>query len=527
MRSNSAPPVLQSPKKRLKWTSECMVRAMDAVKRGSSMKRAAEQHGVPRTMLRDRISGRAEHEKKPGPEPYLNREEEEDLVNFIEEVAEVGYGRTRKQIKAMVEQTAREKQVLRKQKISDGWFRRFLERQPHLCLRKGDCAAAVRMEAMKNKAALDNYFILLKSILDDYNLGTKPGQIYNMDETGIPLDHRSPRVLAKKGQKKVRYCSTGNKSQVTVVGCINAVGQALPPFVVFDAKNLNMQWCVDEVPGTTYGLSDNGWMDMKLFKGWFIKHFLNLVGSARPVLLLMDGHSSHYNLEAVNLAKESDVILFTLVPHTTHEMQPLDTAVYAPLKTNWQDVCHRYLQSHPGTIITKYQFLQLFSEAWLKTMIPSNIINGFKCCGIYPFNPKAVLDHDPCCASKRTDSSSQNSTTPMEDCAGYHHASAESSGNVEDAAVESFTAEEEVLYNTRYAEGYNVHDPKYVAWLRINHPDTDFDSFVSLIEHFPDANLPEKVLVSVDTASTSDMEPDNQTLQHGAISDDLPGSTPG
>ena len=201
--------------------------------------------------------------------------------------------------------------------------------------------------------------------------------------------------------------------------------------------------------------------------------------------------------------------------------------MYAPLKTNWQDVCHRYLQSPPGTIITKYQFSQLFSEAWLKTMIPSNIINGFKCCVIYPFNPKAVLDHDPCCVSKRTDSSSQNSTTPMEDCAGYHHASAESSGNIEDAAVESFTAEEEVLYNTRYAEGYNVHDPKYVAWLRINHPDTDFDLFVSLIEHFPDANLPEKVLVSVDTASTSDMEPDNQTLQHGAISDDLPGSTPG
>ena len=51
----------------------------------------------------------------------------------------------------MVEQTAREKQVLRKQKISDGWFRRFLERQPHLCLRKGDRIAAVRIEAMKTQ----------------------------------------------------------------------------------------------------------------------------------------------------------------------------------------------------------------------------------------------------------------------------------------------------------------------------------------------------------------------------------------
>ena len=59
------------------------------------------------------------------------------------------------------------------------------------------------MEAMKKKDALDNYFLLLKSILDDYDLGCKPAQIYNMDETGIPLDHRSPRVLAKKGQKKV------------------------------------------------------------------------------------------------------------------------------------------------------------------------------------------------------------------------------------------------------------------------------------------------------------------------------------
>ena len=49
------------------------------------------------------------------------------------------------------------------------------------------------MEAMQKKDALDKYFILLKSILDDYDLGGKPGQIYYMDETGIPLDHRPPR----------------------------------------------------------------------------------------------------------------------------------------------------------------------------------------------------------------------------------------------------------------------------------------------------------------------------------------------
>ena len=42
----------------------------------------------------------------------------------------------------------------------------------------------------------------LKSILEENELRHKPGQIYNMDESGVPLDHRSPCALARKGQKK-------------------------------------------------------------------------------------------------------------------------------------------------------------------------------------------------------------------------------------------------------------------------------------------------------------------------------------
>ena len=64
------------------------------------------------------------------------------------------------------------------------------------------------------------------------------------------------------------------------MGCINAIGQALPPFIIFDAKNLNIEWTKGEVPGTTYGLSHSGWMDMQLFKDWLIKHFLCHVGSS-------------------------------------------------------------------------------------------------------------------------------------------------------------------------------------------------------------------------------------------------------
>ena len=134
-------------------------------------------------------------------------------------------------------------------------------------------------------------------------------------------------------------------------------------------------------------------------------------------------------------------ILFTPVPHTTHEMQPLDTVVYAPLKAHWQDVCHRYLQSYPGKVITKYQFSQLFSEAWLKTMNPANIISGFRSCGIFPFNPTAVLDHDPCVCQSNSSSGSISESVITADVLQPND-----DGNTEDAVCESFTAEDEIHY---------------------------------------------------------------------------------
>jgi len=165
------------------------------------------------------------------------------------------------------------------------------------------------MSAMDDRGAIENYFKVLKEVLDKHALLEKPAQIYNVDESGIPLDHRPPHVVVKRGQRKVRYRTSGNKNQVTVIGCINAAGSAMPPFVIFDAKSLNLEWTKGEVPGTTYDLSSRGWINMELFKGWFTNHFLQHAVSARPLLLLLDGHSSHYNPEAIRLAKANDVIL--------------------------------------------------------------------------------------------------------------------------------------------------------------------------------------------------------------------------
>ena len=177
---------------------------------------------------------------------------------------------------------------------------------------------------------------------------------------------------------------------MTVVGCTNATGQAIPLMVIFDAQKLNPKWTEGEFPGTKYRTSSKRWMTTELFDAWFSEQFLEHAVSARPLLLLLYGHSTHYQLQVVHLAKDHGVIMLCLLPHTTHESQPLDCGVFGPLKSKWCNVCHTFFQKNPGRVITKFQFSALFSQAWARAISPVNIIAGFRTCDIYPFNPAAI-----------------------------------------------------------------------------------------------------------------------------------------
>ena len=138
-------------------------------------------------------------------------------------------------------------------------------------------------------------------------------------------------------------------------------------------------------------MSGKGWTDQELFRHWLKDHFLKHAVAARPLLLLLDGHSSHYEPQSIELAKENDVIIFCLPPHTTQDSQPLDTTVFGPLKRHWSEVCHEFLQSNPGKVVNKYNFSGLFAQAWLKALTPTNIVSGFRKCGVHPFNRNAIM----------------------------------------------------------------------------------------------------------------------------------------
>ena len=466
-----------------------MIAAMEFVEDGNgSINQAATVHGVPKSTLNDRLSGRVQHGSKPGPEPYFSKEEEAEISTFLQKCSAMGYGKTRRDVLNIAEGYAIKKGLqLKKEHISDGWWRRFKERQDgKLVLRKGDNTSFLRMDAM-NAATLQHYYDLLEETLKEHNLFNSPSQLYNVDESGIPLDPKAPKVVTLQGTRKARYQSPGRKGQITIVACGNAAGQVIPPLIIFDAKNVRHAWTKNEVPGTMYGASEKGWINTELFDSWFDDLFLPSAVAARPLLLLLDGHSTHYQLDVIEKARKNNVLVLCLPPHTTHATQPLDCGVFSPLKAQWSATCHDFIQKHPGKAISKFNFNKLFSQAWLKSLIPANLIAGFKTCGIYPFDRNAVK------------------AVPIFDTSGNDKASEKtlepemlSNESTEDSRItntevgfdaesdEIFSTEQIQLFTRRFDEGYNLSiDPAYNHWLKKSHPEfstTDLASFSDDVE---------------------------------------------
>ena len=307
--------------------------------------------------------------------------------------------------------------------------------------------------------------------------------------------------------------------------------------VIFSASRLNPAWTKGEVPGTQYGLSQNGWINTELFESWFIEHFITNAVSARPLFLLLDGHSTHYQPQVIRFAMEHDVIMLCLPPHTTHESQPLDVGVFAPLKAHWSKVCHEFYQKNPGKVITKFNFSSLFSQAWYAAITPLNIMAGYRRAGVYPLNPEAVLItgeseesrtklfHSTQSADKALSPSTRSADKALSPSAQSADKALSPSTQSADKALSpsaqsadkalspsaqladnspslatpsagpSFTEEEKRRFQIRYEEGFDVvGDKHYTNWLRLYHPNAlqEMDnegvetSELSLAQHFND-----------------------------------------
>ena len=119
---------------------------------------------------------------------------------------------------------------------------------PDLMLRTAEPLFYIRAMCISEEI-LDTYFDMLEATFTDNSLLGKPAQIFNIDETGIPLDSKPSSVIAPVGCKHVSCMRSGDKTQITVVACCSASESVIPPLVVFDRKFLKPEYTYGEVPG--------------------------------------------------------------------------------------------------------------------------------------------------------------------------------------------------------------------------------------------------------------------------------------
>ena len=177
------------------------------------------------------------------------------------------------------------------------------------------------------REVVGGYFASLKTTLEEKGLANAPCQMFNCDETFLPLNIACKNVIACKNSKHVYAQSCGTTDHITLLCCASAAGILLPPMIVYSRNFRRCNYRFNGPNDALHAKSESRWIDYKLYLLW-MKIFLKHCGSQHQVILFVDGHASHIMLDFINLAQENVMIPFCLPLHTTHVLQPLDVLVF-------------------------------------------------------------------------------------------------------------------------------------------------------------------------------------------------------
>ena len=132
-----------------------------------------------------------------------------------------------------------------------------------------------------------------------------------------------------------------------------------------------------------------------LFESW-ISHFIRCLRNEPGVyldnrhLLVLDGHNSHVTLEVVRTAMEAGVDIIFLPSHTSHALEPLDVACFAPFKAAFRKLRDAWTLVNKNKKVGKCDLCQWTCKALQVALAAKSIKAGFRKIGIWSVNREAA-----------------------------------------------------------------------------------------------------------------------------------------
>ncbi|KNG52820.1 pogo transposable [Stemphylium lycopersici] len=361
-----------------------------------SYREVARKYGVDRTTLSRRHQGKrrsykaqAEHQR------LLNLQQELELVRYIEELTRRGLPPTREMVGNFASAVAN-------WEVSESWITRFLQRHADKLTTKWATSIDRQRHEADSREKYEAYFNTLHTKMREYDLDER--NTYNMDEEGffVGIASRSKRVFSKavyKEEKRTQAIKDGNREWVTLIACVCASGEALPPALIYQGSSgIQSTWVNDVEVGkheVFFSNSPSGWSNDDLGLAWLeqvFNRYTTAKARQRWRLLILDGHGSHITKDFLNFCDANRILLAIFPPHSTHSLQPLDVVLFSPLAKHYTTALNRQLQQSQGhPISAKKAFFTNFWAAWSSTMKPATIRRSFEATGVWPIDAQRVL----------------------------------------------------------------------------------------------------------------------------------------
>lgn len=383
------------------WKQEDMDEALQKHRNGEiGFNEACRRFNIPKPTLRRHLKG-LNKKTKFGRPTDMSPDTEEILVQHLMNLESCFFGLTTTEFRRLAFELAEKMQLphrFNKEKKIAGkkWYYRFMKEHPTLSLRVPEPTSMARSKGF-NKERVNDFFNKYEEILDTYKFAAH--QIYNIDETALSTVHKPSKVISQKGKHQVGAITSGERGLTTTGICaMNAVGDFVPPMLIFKRSRLNDALKKGAPPNTAFGCSKNGWITSELFVQW-LQHFIKCTrlekSNQKQILLLLDGHSTHTkNFEAIELARDYGIIMLSFPAHTTHRLQPLDRSFFKSLKSGYNDAASSWLRSNPGSVIKQANVAELLGKAYPRSVRMDIALNGFKATGLWPCDRNVIKEED-------------------------------------------------------------------------------------------------------------------------------------
>ena len=196
------------------------------------------------------------------------------------------------------------------------------------------------------------------------------------------------------------------RESITSIEAINAAGEAAPSMLILPGVTLLEHEfdndINDNVLFATNKESGSGYSNDQLALDWLemfekatqpgIKTRHGTIHNKEWRMLIMDGHGSHLTMEFMDYCWNIQIVPFKLIAHSTHPFQPCDVGFFHLMKQHHQNILAEQVRYGDGADYTRSDFLDAFNEVYTRTKKKSTILHTWEKAGLWPYQPRIVLE---------------------------------------------------------------------------------------------------------------------------------------